>query len=202
MNKRGLIIDAILFVAIVILFILHFTGSKPDNRMNFSSADDSTATKMMPIAYVNIDTLLSEYNYSIDLNEEMLQKRESAQATLNEKAKKLDKEMSEFQKKQENNAFLSEQSYKRQQKSLIRQQKNLQELDKKLTNELVAEQQEMNKKLRDTIYKFLEQYNKEKKYQIIFSNTMNDNIMLADKAYDITNEIVELLNDNYVKQDD
>ena len=40
-------------------------------------------------------------------------------------------------------------------------------------------------------------YNKEKGYQVIFSNTAEDNILLAGDAYDITNELIDLLNKSY-----
>jgi outer membrane protein len=60
----------------------------------------------------------------------------------------------------------------------------------------------MNEQLRDSIYKFLQEYNKDHKYQMILSNTMNDNIMVADNAYNITNEVVELLNAKYVKAEE
>jgi len=60
----------------------------------------------------------------------------------------------------------------------------------------------MNEQLRDSIYKFLQSYNKDKKYQMIISNTMNDNIMVADPAYNITNEVVDILNKKYKKTND
>jgi len=132
----------------------------------------------------------------------LIRKRENAQATLTEKARKLDAEMKEFQRKRENNAFLSEQSFKSQQQALLKKQQDLQMLEESLTQQLGKEQQKMNEQLRDSIYKFLQEYNKDKKYQMILSNTMNDNIMVADNAYNITNEVVEMLNSKYVKSED
>jgi len=67
---------------------------------------------------------------------------------------------------------------------------------------LVKEQQKMNEQLRDSIYKFLRSYNKDKKYQMIISNTMNDNIMIADPIYNITNDVVNALNSKYKKSED
>jgi len=146
--------------------------------------------------------LLLNYNYSKDLNEVLIRKRENAQATLTEKARKLDAEMKEFQRKRDNNAFLSEQSFKSQQQALLKKQQDLQQLEESLTQQLGKEQQKMNEQLRDSIYKFLQEYNKDHKYQMILSNTMNDNIMVADNAYNITNEVVELLNAKYVKAEE
>ena len=44
---------------------------------------------------------------------------------------------------------------------------------------------------------FLKIYNKDKGYSLILSNTGFDNLLYADPAYNITNEIVEGLNKRY-----
>jgi outer membrane protein len=203
MKNINTIINIVLAIALIVLYILHFTGNKDDRSARKVSGSDSTAVgEQMPIAYINVDSLLLNYNYSKDLNEVLIRKRENAQATLTEKARKLESEMQEFQRKRDNNAFLSEQSFKNQQQSLLKKQQDLQSLEENLTNQLGKEQQEMNERLRDAIYKFLREYNKDKKYQMIISNTMNDNILLADPVYNVTNDVVEQLNSKYVKTED
>jgi len=200
MKHINSIANIVLAVGLVVLYILHFSGSgnvKPVARI--AGSDSTSFAAQLPIAYINVDSLLLNYNYSKDLNEVLIRKRENAQATLTEKARKLDAEMKEFQRKRENNAFLSEQSFKSQQQALLKKQQDLQQLEEALTQQLSKEQQKMNEQLRDSIYKFLQEYNKDHKYQMILSNTMNDNIMVADNAYNITNEVVELLNSKYVK---
>ena len=126
-----------------------------------------------------------------------MRKRENAQATLNQKMRQLETDMAEFQRKHENNAFLSEQSFKSQQQGLIKKQQDLQKLEESLAQELMQEQQSMNNLLRDSIYRFLETYNQKKNYHLILSNTLNDNVLLAHPMYDITSDIIELLNAQY-----
>jgi outer membrane protein len=48
------------------------------------------------------------------------------------------------------------------------------------------EQQRLNEQLRDTLVSQLRVYNKDKGYQVILSNTMGDNILLAGGCIDIT----------------
>lgn len=205
MEKKQLIINVVFGVCLVVLFVLHFTskGSSSD-QVEFAVTDSTgtTTLKSLPIAYVNVDSLLLNYNYSKDLNDVLIKKRENAQATLTQKARQLDAEMGEFQRKQENNAFLSEQSFKNQQQSLLKKQQDLQKLEQTLTQQLMEDQQVMNKQLRDTIYSFLKSYNLDKKYQVILSNTMNDNVMIANPKLDITEEVIKLLNKNYVPKED
>lgn len=197
--KQSNIIHLVLALSIVILFVLHFTQrSSETTEFAPQSADSSGVVARLPIAYVNVDSLLLHYNYSIDLNEVLLRKRENAQATLNQKMRQLETDMAEFQRKHENNAFLSEQSFKNQQQGLIKKQQDLQKLEESLAQELMQEQQSMNNLLRDSIYRFLETYNQKKNYHLILSNTLNDNVLLAHPMYDITSDIIELLNAQYV----
>jgi outer membrane protein len=203
MKHINSIVNIVLAIGLIVLYILHFTGANNGKSAVRTAGSDSTSfSAQLPIAYINVDSLLLNYNYSKDLNEVLIRKRENAQATLTEKARKLDGEMKEFQRKRENNAFLSEQSFKSQQQALLKKQQDLQQLEETLTQQLGKEQQKMNEQLRDSIYKFLQEYNKDHKYQMILSNTMNDNIMVADNAYNITNEVVELLNSKYVKSEE
>jgi len=203
MKHINTIVNIVLAIGLIVLYILHFTGTSNVKSAPRTRGSDSTSfSAQLPIAYINVDSLLLNYNYSKDLNDVLIRKRENAQATLTEKARKLDGEMKEFQRKRDNNAFLSEQSFKSQQQALLKKQQDLQQLEETLTQQLGKEQQKMNEQLRDSIYKFLQEYNKDKKYQMILSNTMNDNIMVADNAYNITNEVVELLNSKYVKAEE
>ncbi len=203
MKNSNLIINIVLGIGLIVLYILHFTsGNNETVTRKVSGKDSASLNEVMPIAYINVDSLLQNYQYSKDLNERLIRKRENAQATLTEKARKLEAEMQEFQRKRENNAFMSEQSFKNQQQALIKKQQDLQMLEANLTDQLAKEQQSLNEQLRDTIYKFLRKYNKDKKYQMILSNTMNDNLLLADPVYNITNDVIEQLNSTYSKSDD
>lgn len=203
MEKRSIIINSVFAVCIIVLFVLHFTDKHKGGDAFLVPTSDSTIRYVrLPIAYVNVDTLLQHYNYSKELNETLTRKQENARATLSQKARQFESEMAEFQRKYENNAFLSEQSFKSQQQRLQKKQVDLQRLEEQLTQQLLEDQQLMNQQLRDTIYSFLARYNKAKKFQVILSNTMNDNILLSDPVYNITNEVVEALNKEYVPKAD
>ena len=72
------------------------------------AAQTTSILGKLPIAYVNIDSLLQKYNYAKDLNESLLRRAENSRANVNEKGRQLEKEMAEFQRKYQNNAFLSQ----------------------------------------------------------------------------------------------
>ena len=52
----------------------------------------------------------------------------------------------------------------------------------------------------DTITKFIKEYNKDGKYEMILSNTSSDNVLWASKGYDITAEVTRLLNERCEKK--
>ena len=151
----------------------------------------------MKIAYVEIDSLLTKYRFWNDLNELMIQKEENIRTTLNEKAKSRDAAMRDFQRKYENNGFVSQESAQQQQARLMKQQQELQQLQEKLSKELADENQKNSLQLRDSINSFLKIYNKTKGYSLIISNTGFDNLLYADQAFNITSEIVDGLNARY-----
>lgn len=197
MNKTvSIIINAVLGIAVIVLFILVLA----DDKAAPAKTADVPATVTMPeggrfpIAYINVDSLLLQYQFSKDANEALIRKQEDSRLQVNTQARRLQEEMNEFQRKLENNAFLSRERAEQEQNRLLRKQQDLQELDAKLTEELMVEQQNMSLQLRDTINTFLKEYNKDGRYQLIISNTANDNLLMADPVYNITAEVIEALN--------
>lgn len=201
MKNINLIINGVLIIAVAVLFFLYVKVNKnaSNNPQAFVVGDSVKYTKL-PIAYVNVDTLLMNYNFAKDLNEQLLRKQESSRANLNEKGKALQAEMADFQKKVENNAFLSRERAESEQRRLVGKQQELQQIEQRLSAELMTQQQKMNEQLRDKINAFLKEYNKEKNYDVIISNTMFDNVLYAKNSYNITSEVVEKLNEQYSKK--
>ena len=196
MKNLSLIINAILAIAVVILFwlVLGNTKNNPVAKQLITGKGTVTTGKL-PIAYINVDSLLLNYQFAKDANESLTKRQEDSRLTINTRARQLQGEMAEFQKKLENNAFLSRERAEQEQLRLQRKQQELQELDRKLSQQLLQVQQKMSEELRDTINKFMKDYNRDNKYEMIISNTSNDNVLYASKCYDITQEVTKLLNE-------
>ena len=109
----------------------------------------------------------------------------------------LDKEQKEFQKKYENNAFISPERAQQEYNRLMKMQQDLQVLQNNLSNQLATENQKNSLQLRDSINVFLKEYNKTKGYNLILSNTGFDNLLYADSSFNITQEIIDGLNARY-----
>ena len=195
MKKKNFILNGFLALAIGLMF----AQCAGNNNASTTSAPvaGATGSSNMKIAFVEIDSLLTKYNFWNDLSEQMLKKEENSRTTLNEKGKKLEAEVREFERKIQNNGYASRERAEQEQARLMKQQQELQELQQKLANDLAAENQKNSLELRDSINSFLNEYNKTKGYDLIISNTAFDNLLYGNPAYNITNEIVEGLNARY-----
>ncbi|MDR2232623.1 MAG: OmpH family outer membrane protein [Tannerella sp.] len=201
MKNVNYVINGVLAVAVIILFIMQFSGKQgvlPSSGHSATASDDFTAS--MPVAYIDIDTLVEKYYFSIDLREQILKKQEDMRAVISQQARKLQADYESFQYKLKNGAFATQQRAEQEQERLQKQNQELEDLDQRLSMNLIEETRQVHMQLRDTIISYLNEYNRDKNFQIIFSNTSNfdlvtpNPVLLANKPYNITNEVVEYLN--------
>lgn len=148
------------------------------------------------IGYVEIDTLMSQYNFCKDYTLLMNKKGENIRNTLASKERALHNQAADLQKKYESNAFTTRDQLESAQMALAKKQQDLQALNDQLMTEFANEQAKYNNQLRDSLQAFLKEYNKTKKFDIIISKA-GDNLLYANPKYDITNDVVKGLNKRY-----
>ena len=107
MKTFTLAIRTVAVIAVSLLMVQCGNKQNASNQPSNSTASSAALEGKLPIAYINVDSLLSKYTYAKDLNEKMINKQENARAAINEKARQLKKEQDDFQRKYQNNAFLS-----------------------------------------------------------------------------------------------
>ncbi|MCC8187393.1 MAG: OmpH family outer membrane protein [Bacteroides sp.] len=199
MKRLNYLIHGFAALVIVVLFS-QCSGNAANNTTGVADATGSISTSNMKIAFVEIDSLLTSYDFWNDLNEAMLKKEENIRVTLTQRGRELENEINEFQRKIENNGFATRERAEQEQNRLMKRQQELQDLQNKLTSELAAENQTNSFIFRDSINSFLREYNKIHNYSMIFSKTGFDNLLYADSIYDITKEIADGLNARYSKK--
>jgi outer membrane protein len=195
-EKIHYVIEAALGIAVIVLFALFFSGNRKIDVSETGSLDSSSyAGSSLPMAYINMDSLMLKYQYSIDLADQIARKYENSHANLTEKVRKLQSEANDFQRKVDTGSFLSQERAQSEQQRLMKKQEELQQLEAQLSQELGDEQMRLNEDLRKAIISHLKEFNKNKGYHIIFGN--RDNILYANDIYNITSEVIEFLNKNY-----
>lgn len=151
------------------------------------------------IAFVDVDSLMSKYEFSKEYTLQMTQKRDDYTAQIERKGQALQNSAAGFQKKLQEGKFATQEEAMQAQTALQRQQEELQKLQEKLTTSFDEEQMAFNKALRDSINHFLADYNRTRKFSMILSKA-GDNILYADKALDITDDVIAGLNKRYKKK--
>lgn len=195
MKKIQIIIDAVLVIAIAALFVLHFTG-KPCCPHAAEGAEAVEGN--LPIAFINLDSVLLNYTLAQECGEQLMKKQEDARLKLNTKMRTFQNEYADFQRKVENNAFLSRERAESEANRLQRKQEELQALEEQLTQDILTEQQQLNIRLADSLTNYLNEYNQDGRFHLILSNQGRDNVLTATEGYDITDEIITALNARYI----
>ena len=162
------------------------------------AAAESASADGLKIAYVEVDSLMTQYEFCKEFSLVLQKKGNNARNTLNQKGQQLQNAAANFQQKLQNNGFTSREQAESQQAAIQRQQQSLQELQARLENELATETAKYNEALRDSLMHFLDAYNKDKKYDLILTK-QGDNILYAAKRFDITNDVINGLNKRYKK---
>ena len=185
-----------LFAFATMLFFTQCAKQQSAEQNTNNAATTAVAEKSIKVAFVDIDSLLSKYEFSIILNKEMLRKEEDMRMKLSEKAKALQADYDDFQRKLQNNVYATRERAEEEQARILKQKDALEKLEQRLIGELSAESQKNNITLHDSIDSFLKAYNAEKKFDLILSR-VGDNILFANDALNITEEVINGLNARY-----
>ena len=151
----------------------------------------------LKIAYVEVDSIMTSYNFATEYVDILKKKMETIQSTLNSKGLSLQNEVADFQNKIQQGKLTQEQATTVQ-ASLQKKQTQLQNLQESLTNQYQEMQDKYNNALHDSIQNFLASYNKTHKYDFILSKS-GDNILLANPKMNITDDVIKGLNKRYKK---
>ena len=193
MNKIQILINVILVAAVAALFVIFYSGKTPATAETVAVEQ----TDVMPVAYLNVDSLLMNYTFAQEASDKLMSKQEDARVKMNTKLRTFQNEVADFQRKLENNAFMSRERAEKEQQRLAKKEQELQELEAKLTQDIMIENQKLNQQLADSLNNFLQIFNADGRYHVILSNSAKDNVLMANEQYDITNEVVNGLNARY-----
>lgn len=166
---------------------------KEEQQQTVAAPQSST----IKIAYVEVDSLMTQYEYCKEYSLILEKKSQNIQSTLQQKGQTLQSAVANFQQKLQQNAYTREQA-EQIQAGLQKQNADLEALQQRLGAEFQEETAKFNTALHDSLQNFINKYNKDKKYTMILSKS-GDNILYADKSVDITNDIIAGLNKAYKK---
>lgn len=150
------------------------------------------------IVYFNLDRVLDQYDMANDKRSEVEAKVATIQKEVNRRQKNLEDAINDFQNKI-NKGLMTSVTAQAQQQKLQEQEQAFQQFAQQKQAEIMEEQQVMMNVLADAIQTYIEKYNEEKGFAMILTNQASVPVVVADPSLDITNDIIEGLNKEYVK---
>lgn len=171
-----------------------------DNKKSTETAKETktiqTASATTPtgkIAYVDMDTLEAKYDYLKAKKAELEKKTAALDAEVGKMAQNLQNEYAAFQKKAQAGT-LTQAEGEAGQKKLGEMQQNIETRRQTLGNQLMKEQEAFTKDLQSRLDAYLLKYNADKGYDYILSYAKGGSILFANKALDITADVVKGMN--------
>ncbi len=198
MNQKHLIIESVLAVAIIVLFVLHFTSGKHATTSGASVSGEGKAPASGNIVYVNIDTLLNNYDSYHDMRAQLAQKQKNMEAEFTNKGNSYQKAVADYQDKAQKGLITRSEAQKMEQQ-LMGEQQNLVRLRDNYSQQLSEEEQVLNRKLINDIVVYLKDYNKDGRYTYIMSNTFGGNLLYVPDSLNITKDVLKGINEQYAK---
>lgn len=152
------------------------------------------------IAYVNVDSLEEHYAYWKNRKQEMLAEQAAIESELQRSAQQLQNDLMAAQQKAQAGT-LSEAEGRATEQRLGQMQRALEARRNTLSEQLQKKQLDFSTQLQKNIDDYLAVYNKDGKYDYILSYSRSGSILFANKALDITDDVLKGLNETAPKAD-
>ncbi len=195
MKNFTLGLNIALVLAVAVLFYLHFS-SAPKNAAVSSATSKAVPAGAFKIAYFEIDSVQEHFDYYKEVRDQLEAKAQANNKTLGDLKAVFAGKYQELQKAA---PALSQAELANKQQELMQMEKAFQGKEKMLSDEMQSEAFEKMQDVKKKIEEYLKQYNQDKGYAYIFTNSP-ELMYLKDGVYDITPDVVGGLNALYKKK--
>ena len=164
-------------------------------------ANKDGAAQIGAIVYFNLDRVINEYDMANDLSSVLQTKLESVDQELNRRGNKLQNDVNSFQEKIDK-GLLTRSTAEAQSEKLQKQQADFQTYYAQKQQEMQEEQSVTMNQIADAIKTYIDKFNEEKQYAMIIAtqgDILPQPVVAGDPDLDITDEILEGLNAEYVQ---
>ena len=191
MKNASLIFNVVLTIAVAILYFLYWKDHRPEP---VTTAVTKTEAPKKPIVYVNVDSLLTKYDFFKDTQKVLESKQFQLQNDLESKGRNLQNKATYFQQRAQT---MTQEQGRAAEASLQQEQQSLVQYRDQATQRLAGEQQKAMGELYDRIAEYIKKYNKQNKYEFVLGYTKGGGILFADQSNDATRQILDGLNKEY-----
>jgi outer membrane protein len=202
MKNLSLGINAVLIVAVAILYYLHFSSATPVEEVveeslveKIEESIEETEKIASKIGYLNTDSLRANYKLYDELIDKLKGRERKYEKELSSKSAAFEQEVMAFQQKA---PTMTQFEGQMKQKELAKKEKDLYDLQEKFAVKFQNEQKKLDEEFQNKVNGFIKNYNAEAGYNLILGASKMGNVVLDyNEGLNITNEIVSGLNEQY-----
>ncbi len=191
--KINTILNIALFLAIAVLFYFHFSSAK-----NSAVSSAFNNTNSLKIAYLNTDSVFSNYLMVKDLRDVLKSEKDKLEAIVMAKQKSFDEKVKNYQTNMQSNSINSTQAQNAE-KNLMKERNEIVSISEQYTQQLAIKEAEITRQISDSIINYSKRYNLELKADFILGYTYGAGIIVANEKFDVTKDILNGLNKEYEK---
>jgi outer membrane protein len=185
MKNISLIFNIVLSIAVIVLFVLHFSGKK-EKKAGTAKGADSTQIGPPTIVFLDLDSLSMEYRFIKDVSaqSELLFKEDI------EKVGSLENQL-KVKYNQMKDPSLT-------QRGAEKLQQEIANLGAEVQEKMAMQQQGIMVQLADTILNAYNHFAAETKADVIYGyHSTQDNVMIKNSNLVITKQVIDFLNARY-----
>ncbi|MBS0026677.1 OmpH family outer membrane protein [Chitinophaga sp. 22321] len=197
MRTRKQLVTKGLLAALAAGLLISCQGKQAGNNTPAATSGASNSTPAagsFKIAYVDLDSLEAHFEYFKEKRALLEQKQQQMDNQLKGKARALQSEYEDLQRKA---STLTQEQGESAQRSLMSKQQQLEQEAQNLRASYTEQETKFNEELQKRLDDFLKSYNADKRFAYIFSyRSTASNILYKDPAYDVTPDVIKGMNEN------
>jgi outer membrane protein len=206
MKNLSLALNAVLIIAVAVLYYMQFSGnccSATEDAVVEEVIDgeedvvveDEVEPIASSIGYLNVDSLQTHYKLYKELINKLKAREKKYEKELNTKMSALEKKAIEFQK---NAPTMTQFEGQTKQKELMEEEQKLYKMRDDFAIKFQNEEAKLNDQFQKKVRDFIAEYNEDKGYNIIIGSSQLGNVVLyKNDGIDISSQVIKGLNEQY-----
>jgi outer membrane protein len=191
--NRNSILHTLLSLAVVVLFILHFSNNSTKNEATTTNREGISSTSPSGLYYIDEEKLLSNYEEFMNKRKVIELEQEKAEKELERQGRQFQQEYENFQRRAQSGAY-SPKQMQTMQEDLEKKQNQLLLEQQIKSEEIMKMTRDLNKELEEKLDAILMELQKELNADFIFAYSRQSNILSVSEKFDITEKVLDLLN--------
>lgn len=214
MKNISIILNAVLIIAVGILYYLHFSCKKQCpvtptttvtkekaeveetilNKDIISSITTTDINSNFPIAFVNLDSLNAKSDFINALSKKIEKKAKQKNQVLDKQKQDFQNQYKTIAENYQMGVYKTEQELAAKQQELAQREQELGMAEQKMMSELEKERRELTKQINKKVTDFLEIYSAKSGYPIILATGVGSSVLFAADSLNITSPVISSLN--------